>query len=214
MKKIYFLIIVSIFTVSLSAQVTIGSLDAPAPGAILELKSNQQSNSYGFLPPRIELSRPSSPAPLTSHVQGMVVFNTNNAPADTLQAGLYYNTGEKWIRLATNPPFAENWFYMPSFPIKTSVSGTFQVNLWQEYTRQFDNTTAGSMIASSDGTIPKPLSKVYAAEELNYYVIGYDNTVFSNVSLTTAGLLNYTISPAGVTNASDSTYMNIVFVAK
>ena len=213
MKKLY--ILVGIFALmnitALNAQVTIGKQQTPNPDAVLELVT--PGNNKGFLPPRIALVAPHSPAPLSTNVQGMVVYNTT-VLRDSLQEGLYVNDGTRWVVLQQTPYLAPVWFYMPAFPLSVSSSGTFTVDLWAEYNQQFNNLATGNNIVSSDATAPKPLSKVYSADELNYYVTGYDNTVFSDVSLTPTGTLSYTITPAALTNVSDSTFMNIVFVVK
>jgi len=213
MKKLFLL--TGIFTLmsiaALNAQVTIGKNQAPNPNAVLELTT--PDNNKGFLPPIIALEAPHSPAPLSAHVKGMTVYNTT-VLQDSLQQGLYINDGTQWVELHQEPYLVHDWLYMPSFPVNTSNAGSFAIDLWQEYNRQFNNLATGSVIVSSNTTAPKPLSKVYSADELNYYVIGYDNTVFSDVQLTPNGILNYTITPTGLTNVSDSTYMNIVLVEK
>jgi len=213
MKKLLLLagIFALISITSLKAQVTIGKDQAPNPDAVLELIT--PNNDKGFLPPIVALKTPHSPAPLSAHVKGMIVYNTT-VLQDSLQSGLYVNDGTQWVVFHQTPYSEPVWFYMPSFPIKTSDAGDFSVNLWLEYTKQFDNLAAGSLIVSSDNTAPKPLPKVYTADELKYYVIGYDNTVFSSVQLEPSGILKYTITSDGLTHVSDSTFMNIVFVVK
>lgn len=197
-------------SVFLNAQVTIGTNQPPNPNAVLELAT--VDNSKGFLPPRVQLIAPHSPSPLTAHVEGMVVYNTH--PADSLVKGLYINDGTQWMRLRDEPYVIPQWFYMPSVPVRVSSSGSFTVNLWEEYKRQFDNTTPGSHLKSSNPAALKPFSKVYATNELDYYVTGYDTAVFDNVSVAANGVLSYQITPAKLVNVSDSTFMNIVFVVK
>ena len=201
MKKFFYLLFFAlIFSVSARAQVTIGSQDAPEQGAVLELKSS----SLGFLPPRVTLSNPSSPNPLPAHVQGMVVFNT--VVADSLQAGLYYNTGNKWIHLAANLSSLESWFYMPSIVFDVSeVKNGETKDLYAEYQKQFATPTIKSAGA------PAPVSSVLPkATDLYYYVTACDTNVFDVISITAAGLMTYDVKAA----ASDSTYINIVFVEK
>lgn len=212
MKKLFLL--VSIFTLTsnaiLNAQVTIGKNQAPNADAVLELSTS--NNDKGFLPPRIALVAPHNPAPLSAHVEGMIVYNTT-VLQDSLQKGLYINNGAQWLKLCQTPYLTPNWFYMPPFPNNVSNTGSFTVDLWQEYQRQFDDL-AGGNITASDASIPRPLPKVYSANDFRYYVTGYDDTVFSSVQLTTDGKLSYTITPAGLANVSDSTFMNIVLVIK
>jgi len=213
MKKLFLLAgIFALMSISvLNAQVTIGKNQTPNPDAVLELIT--PNNNKGFLPPRIDLQAPHNSSPLSAPVPGMVVYNTNPVQ-DSLQVGLYVNNGTQWLALQQTPYLAPTWFYMPSFPLSVASSGSFEVDLWAEYNQQFNNLAAGNNIISSDPATPNPLPKIYTANELKYYVIGYDNTVFSSVSLTPTGTLSYTITPADLANVSDSTFMNIVFVVK
>jgi len=205
MKKIFFLLfIVSLFAINVKAQVTIGSQDAPTAGAVLELKSD----NLGFLPTRIPLVSPGNPRPLstTTHVQGMVVYNTT--VSDSLKAGLYYNTGAKWVSLSTEPYTKEKWFYMPSIAFDTSTNGTYFKELYAEFVKQL--STTGGLVVPSVGAPTKVLATVPKATDLNYYVTAYDNKVFSDISIDANGRMQYDI--IGI--ASDSTFLNIVFVEK
>jgi len=212
-KKIFLLtgIFALLNVMTLQAQVTIGENREPNANAVLELVT--QGNNKGFLPPKVALVAPHDFRPLSAHVEGMIVYNTTIL-ADSLQKGLYINNGTQWVALQQTPYSAPTWFYMPSYHVSTSSAGTFTVDLWAEYDRQFDNTAPGSLIVSSNAAAPSPFSNVYAADELNYYVTKYDNTVFSNVTISPTGLLSYTITPEGLSHVSDSTYMNIMFVEK
>jgi len=202
MKKIFSLLIfVSIFAINAEAQVTIGSLDAPAKGAVLELKSD----TLGFLPPRVALKQLDLPDPLPVHQQGMVVFNTNLT--DSLQVGFYYNSGMRWIHLSSTP-FKENWFYMPSIYFDTSTNGTFDKDLYLNFKNQLN--TSGGLVVSSDNVLTKVLATIPAATELCYFVTAYDDKVFSDISITSDGKMTYKI----IGQASDSTFLNIVFVHK
>jgi len=49
----------------------------------------------GLLIPRVALTGTSSPAPLTAHVAGMMVYNT--ATAGDVTPGFYYDNGTKWV---------------------------------------------------------------------------------------------------------------------
>ena len=206
-KNLYLLFFVSVFVINAKAQVTIGSQDAPTPGAVLELKST----TLGFLPPRVTLTRPSNPSPLKAHVEGMVVYNTNVSPNDTLQAGLYYNSGKRWVLLSMAPSFPQNWFYMPSIPIDVTAGKT--IDLYQEFKKQLnpDGSTPGSLVIGSAKAPTQVLKEIPGQNDLYYYVTAYDNTVFKNISITEDGKMTYEVTGA---IATDGTFINIVFVEK
>jgi hypothetical protein len=203
-KSLYFLVIVSLFAVTAKAQVTIGMQKSPERGAVLELKSD----TLGFLPPRVDLVSTTLPKPLPVHVKGMVVYNLNTANNDSLPAGLYVNTGVRWIYLSeTNSP-VHNWFYMPSIVFDTSTNGTFSRNLYQECKAQLNAASGTNLVVGSVAT--KPLTVIPDSTQLNYFVTRYDSNVFSNIAITPGGTMTYTIK----NQASDSTLINIVFVEK
>ena len=148
----------------------------------------------------------------TNNVQaeGQVIYNTDN---DCIE----YWDGSKWRSFCENT----RWFYMPSIVLDISESKTYSRDLYLEYKKQFADTddastpanspTAGTALVKSDVNAPNPFNKIYKANELYFYVIGYDADVFSNLSITQAGVLTYTVDAENVT---DATYMNIVFVIK
>jgi len=201
MKKIFLLmgILALIDITALKAQVTIGKDQLPNPDAVLELAT--PNNNKGFLPPKVALVSPSSPAPLSTNVEGMVVYNTT--PTDSLRAGLYYNTGSQWIRLTALPPTLAGWFYMPSIVFDTSTIGPGQSrDLYQEFVNQF-----GTPKATNPGAANFILPK---ATDLNYYILDYDPAVFANVLVDENGMMTYDI----VGSATDESYINIVFAIK
>jgi len=212
-KNLLFLLFVSIFAISANAQVTIGSQDAPTAGAILELKSTE----LGFLPPRVPLTKLSQAAPLPAHVEGMVVYNTTVSLPDTLQVGLYYNNGHRWVRLSTTSSFTENWFYMPSIVFDTSTQTpadqTLTMDLYAKFKEQLNdvtNTNTGTNLVKNSSAPTKVLSTIPAATDLNYYITAYDPAVFQIISISDSGVLTYRV----LATATDETILNIVFVEK
>ncbi|NGF57503.1 hypothetical protein G5B00_13375 [Parapedobacter sp. SGR-10] len=85
--------------------------------AILELASKQK----GLLHARVALVASNSPAPLSAHVAGMMVYNTENR--NDVVAGIYYNNGAKWVLASAGS--ASNITYDPSTYLLsfTDVSG-------------------------------------------------------------------------------------------
>jgi len=200
-----------IMAISANSQVLIGgtSADKPDLGAALELRSAE----LGFLPTRVELIKLSLPNPLPEHEKGMLVYNIRVSKEDTLQAGFYYNTGARWIRLSVAPSFSNSWFYMPSIVFDTSVitptGETKEVDLYGEFKKQLSDDTNTNVVASA-GAPNIALATVPASTDLNYYVTAYDTTVFKIDGISADGKMTYEI----LNNASDSTYINIVFVEK
>jgi len=85
-------------TTSLHAQLKVG--DNPTTinaNSALEIESNNK----GLLLPRVPLTALDNPAPLTSHIAGMQVYNTTDNGSIDLMPGIYYNDGTKWLRSST-----------------------------------------------------------------------------------------------------------------
>lgn len=114
--------------------------------------------------------------------------------------GFYYykHSIQKWVSFSM-PKF----FYMPSILFDTTTLGVSTKDLYQLYLTQFSTPAVSS--AGSLGKIP-----VLERGDLEYYVTYLDSTVFTNVSITAGGVITYTVS----NNASENSFMNIVFVVK
>ncbi|GAB0156021.1 hypothetical protein CHRYSEOSP005_12830 [Chryseobacterium sp. Alg-005] len=84
---------------ALKSQVGIGTT-APSASAVLEINSNNK----GLLMNKVALTSITSPAPFTSHVEGMWVYNTATAGTspNNVTPGLYYNDGIKWVLMSIN----------------------------------------------------------------------------------------------------------------
>lgn len=103
MKKLR-LIFVFFIAVSVGAQTKIkdGSVSGgsliPNANSILELESSNK----GLLLPRVKLDSTGLPSPLSSHIEGMTVYNIRET-AD-VSPGMYYNDGSKWRALSVHKP--------------------------------------------------------------------------------------------------------------
>lgn len=99
MTKIITLFLCLFFS-CLSAQVGIGT-DTPNADAALDLTSTAK----GVLITRIGLNATTDAAPLSSHVAGMIVYNTASAGSgnSAVEPGFYYNNGVLWLRLEPSP---------------------------------------------------------------------------------------------------------------
>jgi len=96
------------------------------------------------------------------------------------------------------------FFYMPSIVFDISVVGTFNRNLYNEYINQFGTP----MVSSSGSTEGIP---TLLASQLEYYITYYDTNIFENLVIDQNGVLTYRVKNS---NASEKTFMNIVFVVK
>lgn len=146
MKKRFIHIIVPVllfsaanfYSTSLFAQVKVGqNPTAINPNAVLEMESNNK----GLLLPRLALTAPSSPAPLTAFVSGMLVYNT--ASTDSLTPGLYYSDSVKWNKVTVPGPSAgplpfDNW----------SLSGNWGTNPSSNFIGTKDN--AGLIVKTNN----------------------------------------------------------------
>ena len=106
-----------------------------------------------------------------------------------------------------------DWFYMPSILVDVSTSVTeTSINLHDEYLRQFNaDYPLSGIVKNPSASNEDTFTRVYAANELNYYIIGYDETVFYEITISDEGEMVYSVN---ADNVSDKTYMNIVFVVK
>jgi len=95
MKKALFSAVM-LWPVLSMAQVGIGT-PTPAVSAQLEVKSSTR----GFLPPRVALTATNATAPVTTPVEGLLVYNTATAGsgATGVTPGFYFYSGTAWVRL-------------------------------------------------------------------------------------------------------------------
>ena len=96
-------------------------------------------------------------------------------------------------------------FYPPALVIDVSSTGTnLTLDLHQEYVDLFSSPAVASSGAPS--AIP-----TYDETELYYYVTDYDSSIFSNLSISAAGVLTYDIDTVPSDNCA---ILNVVFVVK
>lgn len=106
---------------------------------------------------------------------------------------------------------------MPSIVMPTTV-GTHTINLYEEYIKQYADSngsnTFNKQAPNRSWNIQTNNSnnslKTYAKNDLDYFVVYYDNNVFTDLSITEEGVLTYTVTAEGAKNISAQTFMNIV----
>jgi hypothetical protein len=92
--KIALVVVLATVNVIVFAQVKVSATPSVAnPDAILEIESTNK----GLLLPRLALVSTTSPAPLTSFVKGMVVYDT--VSINDITPGMYYSDGTKWVKM-------------------------------------------------------------------------------------------------------------------
>ena len=95
MKKFILLFLALFYFADIKAQLKIGENKTTInTNSMLEIESINK----GVLFPRVSLTQLNNPAPMTSHVMGMVVFNKTKI--NDIDSGLYYNDGFKWNKIS------------------------------------------------------------------------------------------------------------------
>ncbi len=164
-------IIFSICLISLSSFGQVGiNTQNPNNDSYLELSSTDK----GLLIPRLNLVALNNPSPLSSHVAGMMVFNTvsSGTTENIVYPGLYINSGASWERLEPNTTqlgelkysFAttdhDGW-YLVNGRAKTTLSATAQsaasiigygANLPDATDRFLKNIATAESVAIQGGT--------------------------------------------------------------
>lgn len=120
--------------------------------------------------------------------------------------------------------FEKKWFYMPSIVLPLTAADitshpyvanitkvaeqaeavTVSLDLYEIYKKQFG--TPAYKTASTETL------KLYTKDELEFFVIYYDDKVFENVQFTADKKLQYTVTAAAA--VTEHTFMNIVFKVK
>lgn len=208
MKKIFYFIsiLTSVFAFS---QVGINTI---APGSTFDVsKSTDAAVADGVLVTRMtgdELK--AKDALYLANQNSALVYITavpNPTTAKTINVktpGFYYydSSISQWVGAFKNDNFPK-FFYMPSVLVNTSTLGVKTLNLYDIYSAQFTSPPVKS--AGSKGSIP-----TLPRTQLEYYVTYYDTALLDTVSIDANGLMSYNVKG----NASDASFMNIVFVVK
>lgn len=229
--KLYLLLILFICVNSLTfAQVGINT-ENPAATFEVVASSTGATTAEGFIAPRLTGDQLADKnAQYTAAQNGTIVFVTHaaTAPAGKTKnltvAGYYYydataNNGAGansglWTSI-TGPKKLQ--FYMPSviLPVKedalpdavnyTYSNGVFTVNLFNIYKKQYGTPQVKSTSSAA-------LSVASTAAEFDYFILYYDTSVFTSVTVSPTGVLSYSVV-AGY-SVSEKTFMNIMFKEK
>ncbi|MDR0866457.1 MAG: hypothetical protein LBO74_16225 [Candidatus Symbiothrix sp.] len=237
MKLTILFAVLATISLNVNAQITVGSLETPEKGMLLELKSqkadaknvtvaNGKGGGLGF--PRVELVNKKTLEPFidndadfknnTNKVKdlhvGMVVYNLS-ASGD-FQQGLYVWKGVEWEKVNENKGI--RFFYMPPFNIALTKLGPDSLNLYEEYERQFTKTGASDDLFVSNPDFKKTnvptheSGRLHKKDELDYVITYYDKRIIDNITINNEGVMKYTVKDTALD--SIKSYINVVLVVK
>ena len=96
----FLLLLMGLGAAGVKAQVRIGGDGAPNPAAVLDLNATDATTgTKGLALPRVSLTNVSTPLTGTPVVNGMMVYNTNDAMTGGDGPGIYYWASNSWNKL-------------------------------------------------------------------------------------------------------------------
>lgn len=176
MSKKYILLVALLCSAALSAQVKIGGNDGiPNADAMLEIESTNK----GVLFPRLALTSLSSEAPLSNHVEGMIVYNTTVDAAENLTSGLYQNDGTRWKRLIAEGDENTTIYSAENDGAWSLLGLSIGGNNWSVANLNASDTKLGNSALFNNG--------VYTVPEDGIYSINYEIQLEGGVDLGVLG---------------------------
>lgn len=230
MKKVILTIGILAGVSSTFAQVGRVGINTDDPKATLHIKADKDNkdNNPGLIIPHVSKDKLDTGEPVEStlvyYSEGSNSAYINQNTGSTTEnigskKGFYYYDGTDWQRIIRKAQF-----YMPSIVTPTTV-GTHKIDLYEEYIKQYadsngTNTSKGHAPSRSWNIQTNNSNnslKTYKRDDLDYFVVYYDNNVFTKLSITGdedtekgAGVLEYTVTDQSAKNISAQTFMNIV----
>ncbi len=221
--------LVAIFGLSVTvAQAQTGNVgvNTDTPKATLDVKKGPASDHIaGIIAPYVTGGELAAATGYGTDQNSAIVYVTDPAGSEAglekqtkyvTAEGYYYFDADaedaqgRWMRLVVGNPLKDNkvnWFYMPSISIDASAPVSSQtLNLYTEYTDQFQNVAAPNRSTSAPSDVPFLVDP----EDLYYYVVDFDPSVIQVNSISDQGVMNYDILQA----ADECAFINIVFVIK
>lgn len=230
MKKVILTIGILAGVSSTFAQVGRVGINTDDPKATLHIKADKDNkdNNPGLIIPDVSKDKLDTGEPVESTLvyysggsnSAYINQNTGSTTENIgSKKGFYYYDGTDWQRIIRKAQF-----YMPSIVTPTTV-GTHKIDLYEEYIKQYadsngTNTSKGHAPSRSWNIQTNNSNnslKTYKRDDLDYFVVYYDNNVFTKLSITGdedtekgAGVLEYTVTDQSAKNISAQTFMNIV----
>lgn len=223
MKKVILTIGILAGVSSTFAQVGRVGINTDDPKATLHIKADKDNkdNNPGLIIPDVSKDKLDTGEPVESTLvyysggsnSAYINQNTGSTTENIgSKKGFYYYDGTDWQRIIRKAQF-----YMPSIVTPTTV-GTHTINLYEEYIKQYADSngsnTSNKQAPNRSWNIQTNNSnnslKTYAKDDLDYFVVYYDNNVFTSLNITDKGVLTYEVTTESAKNISAQTFMNIV----
>ncbi len=224
MKKVILTIGILAGVSSTFAQVGRVGINTDDPKATIHIKADKDNkdNNPGLIIPDVSKDKLDTGEPVEStlvyYSEGSNSAYINQNDQSTTEnigskKGFYYYDGTDWQRIIRKAQF-----YMPSIVVPTTV-GPHSIDLYEEYIKQYadsngTNTSNKQAPPNRSWNIQTNNSnnhlKTYAKDDLDYFVVYYDNNVFTNLNITDKGVLTYEVTTESAKNISAQTFMNIV----
>lgn len=225
--KLFFSIVLSLFAMTIYGQVGIGKATSSATLDVIATATDA-TTVEGFIGPRLTGNQLTAKnAQYGSSQNAAIVYVTEIASATTGKTknvkniGYYFydataeNGTGLWVAFAD---YTKEQLYIPTILLPTDMytlpdniyykalaANRFTVDLYGLYKEQLGSPKASSNPAAS-------LQTGTAAADYNYFVLYYDTSVYTSVTVSAAGLLQYYLI-SGYT-PSEKTFMNIVIREK
>lgn len=224
MKKVILTIGILAGVSSTFAQVGRVGINTDDPKATIHIKADKDNkdNNPGLIIPDVSKDKLDTGEPVEStlvyYSEGSNSAYINQNDQSTTEnigskKGFYYYDGTDWQRIIRKAQF-----YMPSIVVPTTI-GEHKIDLYEEYIKQYadsngTNTSNKQAPPNRSWNIQTNNSnnhlKTYAKDDLDYFVVYYDNNVFTNLNITDKGVLTYEVTTESAKNISAQTFMNIV----
>lgn len=212
-KKITTLILGILAGIQLQAQVGINT-ETPKATLHVSPRNVDGTTPEGIIAPNLTRAQViSKDAQYGADQTGAYIYVTDLNGTTTTKTekiilkGYYYFDGAVWQPMDHTPEF----LYLPSFnlPVTAIATGkTFDLynNVYKSQFTKAGNTT----FVSSNATLTQ-IPTLYDANQLDFVVTNYDDTIIKVNSVSAAGVLNYDVLN---TNPSTNSFINIVLVVK
>lgn len=221
MKKVILTIGILAGVSSIFAQEGRVGINTNTPRATLDIIAKDNDKNPGLIIPDVSMDKLDE----DGHEESTLVYYSGGSNSAYInqntgsttenigsKKGFYYYDGTDWQRIIRKAQF-----YMPSIVTPTTV-GTHTINLYEEYIKQYADSngtnTSNKQAPNRSWNIQTNNNdnslKTYAKNDLDYFVVYYDNNVFTNLNITEEGVLTYEVTTESAKKISAQTFMNIV----